>query len=131
VPRNHTDKCIGGEGKAYGKRCMALAGVGGSEQVWHLKHFEKDEHCIYHGEGQQKKIVHGLGNCLIKQYKEEEEQDEDNWYRWVIEKRGMGEKGQQLYSIRNVYWGIRINYDSRENVVCTWNDGEDYEQWLK
>ena len=66
MPRNHTDKCIGGEGKSYGKSIMALAGVGGSGQVWHLKQFEEDEHCIYHGEGQQKKIVNGMfGNCYI------------------------------------------------------------------
>ena len=60
VPRNHTGKCIGGEGKdSNGKSIMALAGVGGSGQVWHLKQFEEDEHCIYHGERQQKNIVKG------------------------------------------------------------------------
>ena len=66
MPRNHTDKCLGGEGKdIFGDSIMALSGLGGSGQVWHLKQFEEDEHCIYHGEEQQKKIVKGFDNCFI------------------------------------------------------------------
>ena len=44
--------------------------------------------------------------------------EEDSLYRWVIEKRGMGEKGQQLYSIRNVGNGDRMNYEDGGDVVC-------------
>jgi hypothetical protein len=118
VPRNRTNTCIR-ERKWNGSSMMALAGLGGSGQVWHLKQFEEDEHCIYHGEGQQKKIVqNGQHFCVIRQYKEEGEQEEYSKYRWVIEKRGMGEKGQQLYSIRNVYWGARMNYSDGGGVVC-------------
>jgi hypothetical protein len=55
----------------------------------------------------------------------------------VIEKRGMGEKGQQLYSIRNVGSGRRMNYEDGGDVVLT-SDGkglipkhDNYEQWEK
>jgi hypothetical protein len=48
VPCNNTDRCIGGEGK-LGSSIMALTGVGGSGQVWHIIQFEEDEYCIYHG----------------------------------------------------------------------------------
>jgi hypothetical protein len=138
VPRNSTDRCIGGEGKNRRGSFMALADVGGSGQVWHLKQFEEDEHCIYQGEGQQKKIVwENFGYCSIKQYKEEGEQEEYENYRWVIEDRGMEEKGQQLYSIRNLCWGTRMNYEDGGDVYCP-SDGkglfpkdENYEQWVK
>ena len=57
----------------------------------------------------------------------------------MIEKRGMGEKGQQLYSIRNVGYGTRMNYDDRGDVVCPSDKDKglyvkkhnNYEQWLK
>ena len=49
----------------------------------------------------------------------------------MIEKRGMGEKGQQLYSIRNVKDGRRMNYKDEEDVVCPSKDHDEYEQWLK
>jgi hypothetical protein len=130
VPRNRADKCIGGEGKGI----MALGGVGGGGQVWSLKQFEEDEYCIYHGEEQQKKIVRaGDYNCFIKQYEEEGEQKEDGDYRWVIEKRGMGDNGQQLYSIRNVGTRLRMNYDNRADVVLPSKEGyySNYEQWFK
>jgi hypothetical protein len=53
VPRNHTDKLMGGNGKdEEGNSIMALANVNDDGQVWHLKQFEEDEHCIYHVEGQ-------------------------------------------------------------------------------
>ena len=52
----------------------------------------------------------------------------------MIEKRGMGEKGQQLYSIRNVGDvgdGRRMNYEDGGNVYCPTKGYEMYEQWVK
>ena len=50
----------------------------------------------------------------------------------MIEKRGMGEKGQQLYSIRNVGNGYRMNYlDGYRDVYCPSKDNVRYEQWVK
>jgi hypothetical protein len=36
----------------------------------------------------------------------------------VFEKRRMSEKGQQLYSLRNVGYGWRMNYKDGGDVVC-------------
>ena len=91
--------------------------MGSSGQVWELTQVKNEEYCISrHHEGLQQ-IVWGGYTCYIYEYKEENKQQENNCYRWLIEKRGKDEKGQQIYSIMNINDKRRMNYDDDGSVV--------------
>ena len=128
VPRNQIDKRIG-EGNIDSYPIMVLQKKSNNGQVWEIKQVKNGQFCIfYHHNGQQHIVA---GDCWINRYQEEEKQEEDASYRWVIEKRGNDEKGQQLYSIRNVKCYNRMNYDDNEDVILAdpiWRDSKKWQQ---
>ena len=78
---------------------------GSPGQVWEFKKVNNEEYCIFRLQNGKKEIVFSYRDlCYICYYKEENKYEEDASFRWVIEKRGEDEKGQHLYSIRNVYF---------------------------
>ena len=110
---------------------MALSKKGSPGQVWEFKKVSNEEYCIFRLQNGKKQIVQGddyRWNCWIVQYKEEQKYEDRAWFRWVIEKRGEDEKGQHLYSIKNVDCEYRMNYHDDGNV-CLSDLNHSNEKW--
>lgn len=85
------------------------------DQAWELRYQEDGQYCIFRRGIPDDVIVSGDKKCSVDVFKEEEDQEKDSRYRWIIEKRGKDQR--DFFSIKNLSQGARMNYDDEGNIV--------------